>query len=89
MFSTESSPCWAASTLLSGSGPLPWAFSYTGLVDDSGGVTAVNLGWKAFPLARRLEQFIDLPIYYANDSVWKILAERWLGVARNCGSRKS
>lgn len=57
--------------------------SYTGLLDGAGNITAVNLGWKAFPLARRLEQFTDLPIFYANDGLCKILAERWLGVAQN------
>jgi glucokinase len=57
--------------------------SYTGLVDSSGDITAVNLGWKDFPLAQRLEQYLDLPIFYANDGVCKILAERCLGVAQN------
>ncbi len=61
--------------------------SYTGLADASGGITAVNLGWKSFPLAKRLEQAVDLPIFYGNDGDCKILAERWLGVAQgrdNC-----
>jgi predicted NBD/HSP70 family sugar kinase len=61
--------------------------SYTGLAEASGGITAVNLGWKAFPLARRLEESLELPIFYGNDGACKILAERWLGVAQerdNC-----
>ncbi|MEN6601522.1 MAG: ROK family protein [Bryobacteraceae bacterium] len=58
--------------------------SYTGLPHASGGITAVNLGWKDFPLGKHLEQFVDLPIFYGNDGVCKILAERSLGVAQNC-----
>lgn len=60
--------------------------SYTGMLDDDASITAVNLGWKAFPLAQQLGRFIDLPIFYANDGVCKILAERWLGVAQNSGN---
>ncbi len=62
---------------------LAMGVSYTGLADESGGITAVNLGWTSFPLAERLAQFVRLPIFYGNDGVCKILAERSLGVAQN------
>jgi glucokinase len=57
--------------------------SYTGMMDESGAVTAVNLGWKDFPLSERLRERVDLPIFYDNDGFCKVLAERWLGVAEN------
>jgi glucokinase len=55
--------------------------SYTGMVDKAGLVTAVNIGWDRFPLAARLRESIDLPLLFGGNS--KILAERWLGVAKN------
>jgi glucokinase len=58
--------------------------SYTGLMDDSGRVTAVNLGWKDFPMRERLEASLNMPVFYGNDGYCKILAERWVGVAENC-----
>lgn len=58
--------------------------SYTGLMDASGRVTAVNLGWKDFPLRQRLEESLNMPVFYGNDGYCKILAERWVGVAENC-----
>ena len=57
--------------------------SYTGLMDETGAVTAVNLGWSDFPLSELLAQHIHLPTFYGNDGFCKILAERWLGVAKN------
>ncbi len=58
--------------------------SYTGLMDEEGRVTAVNLGWKDYPLRQRIEESLGLPIFYGNDGYCKILAERWVGVAENC-----
>lgn len=58
--------------------------SYTGLMDESGRVTAVNLGWRDFPMRERLEELIEMPVFYGNDGYCKILAERWVGVAENC-----
>lgn len=58
--------------------------SYTGLMDDRGRVTAVNLGWKDYPMRERLEESLSMPVFYGNDGYCKILAERWVGVAENC-----
>ena len=57
--------------------------SYTGLMDGEGRVTAVNLGWKDFPLRQRLGESLGMPVFYGNDGHCKVLAERWLGVGEN------
>ncbi|MEK7754003.1 MAG: ROK family protein [Acidobacteriota bacterium] len=58
--------------------------SYTGLMDQQGRVTAVNLGWKDYPLRQSIEDSLGMPVFYGNDGHCKILAERWGGVAENC-----
>ena len=58
--------------------------SYTGLMDQQGRVTAVNLGWKDYPLRQSIEESLGMPVFYGNDGHCKILAERWGGVAENC-----
>ncbi|MDZ4799942.1 MAG: ROK family protein [Bryobacteraceae bacterium] len=57
--------------------------SYTGLMDDAGRVTAVNLGWKDYPLRQGLEPSLEMPVFYGNDGHCTILAEHWVGVAEN------
>jgi glucokinase len=55
-------------------------------MDEQGRVTAVNLGWKDFPMRERLEEALGMPVFYGNDGYCKILAERWVGVAENCAN---
>lgn len=57
--------------------------SYSGVIDRDGRVTAVNLGWKDFPLAEKLRTLVPLPVFFGTEGLTKLLAERWLGVARN------
>lgn len=57
--------------------------SYTGLLDEAGRVTAVNLGWSDFPFREMLEATVDFPVFFGVDGFCKLLAERWLGAAEN------
>lgn len=62
---------------------LAMGVSYTGLLDEAGRVTAVNLGWNDFPLIAELENAFDLPVFFGVDGYCKLLAERWFGAAQN------
>ena len=55
---------------------------YTGIIDREGRVSAVNLGWSRFPLREHLERIVDIPVYLGSESAVKLMAERWLGLAR-------
>ncbi len=63
--------------------PLAVGISHPGLIDKSGAITAVNLGWERFPLLEVLQKRIDLPLFLERDEQSCILAERWLGRAQN------
>lgn len=57
--------------------------SYPGLIDEEGRITAVNLGWDRLPLIAGLGEAINLPIYLERDARTSIIAERWLGRAKD------
>lgn len=60
--------------------------SYPGLIDSDGAITAVNIGWKAFPLQKVLEEALDYPVYIEHDKLSSVLAEHWLGCATEQGN---
>jgi predicted NBD/HSP70 family sugar kinase len=61
--------------------------SYPGLLDQEGRLTAVNLGWRRFPVAKELTTvaetrgFGGFPIFLEPDRHSSVLAEQWLGRA--------
>lgn len=55
--------------------------SYPGLLDSNGNITAVNIGWNAFPLQKALEEALDFPVFIEHDKLSSVLAEHWLGCA--------
>ena len=57
--------------------------SYPGTLDRDGLLTAVNLGWKKFPIKTELESTLDLPVFLEHDKHTCILAEQWLGALQN------
>ncbi|HWQ53292.1 MAG TPA: ROK family protein [Bryobacteraceae bacterium] len=59
--------------------------SYSGVMDRDRRVTAVNLGWNEYPLADNLRDATGLPVFLGTECLTKLLAERWLGMARDCG----
>jgi glucokinase len=60
--------------------------SYSGVLDPEGRVTAVNLGWKDFPLAEEIACVVDLPFFLGSECFVKLMAEHWLGAARHSGN---
>jgi glucokinase len=56
--------------------------SYTGIMNPEGRVTALNLGWKDFPLKEAIAAAANLPAFYGTESLVKLLAERRRGVAK-------
>jgi N-acetylglucosamine repressor len=60
--------------------------AHPGVVDASGLVTAVNLGWCKFPLAEQLRQVTPLPVFLETWCRTYILAEKWLGQAQDCNN---
>jgi len=56
--------------------------SYPGLLDQAGRLSALNLGWHKFPLARELKRAANLPVFLEHDIRSCVMAERWLGRAR-------
>lgn len=58
---------------------LAMGVSYSGIMDHEGRVTAVNLGWKEFPLREKIRSLVDLPVFYGAECLAKLMAERWLG----------
>lgn len=60
--------------------------SYSGVIDPEGRVTAVNLGWKDFPLAEEIACVVDLPFFLGSECFVKLMAEHWLGAARGSGN---
>lgn len=57
--------------------------SRPGVADGDGLVTAVNLGWKDFPLEKNLASVLTLPFFVENSARTFVLAERWHGRAQN------
>ena len=55
--------------------------NYPGLLDDEGNITAVNIGWKSFPLRQSLEAVLDHPVILEHDKLCSVLAEQALGCA--------
>lgn len=60
--------------------------SYSGVMDHEGRVTAVNLGWKDFPLAEEIACVVDFPFFLGSECFVKLMAEHWLGAARDSGN---
>jgi predicted NBD/HSP70 family sugar kinase len=56
--------------------------SYPGLLDDAGRLTAVNLGWKDFPLVEVLKAAFPWPVFMEQDKHTCVLAESWIGAAQ-------
>ncbi len=62
--------------------------SYPGLLDEKGCLTAVNLGWRDFPLISELQEkargseLNDIPFFLEAHRDSSLLAERWLGTAQ-------
>jgi predicted NBD/HSP70 family sugar kinase len=63
--------------------------SYPGLMDQQGRLTAVNLGWRHFPLMAELDKvrnargFKWLPIFFEQEVQSAVRVEQWLGRAQN------
>jgi glucokinase len=60
--------------------------SYSGVIDREGRITAVNLGWKDFPLEQEIACVVDLPFFLGSESFVKLMAEHWQGAARSSGN---
>jgi len=58
--------------------------SCPGFIQQGGLVTAVNLGWRNFPLAEKLKQATSLPLFIHTACHVYVLAERRLGRAQGC-----
>lgn len=56
--------------------------SCPGIIEEDA-ITAVNLGWRRFPLVRAMRQAIRLPITLEQDYRIGVFAEHWLGSAQN------
>jgi predicted NBD/HSP70 family sugar kinase len=56
--------------------------SCPGILSQSGGVTALNLGWKNISLTPELEEIFSLPVYLEHPTHSAIRAERWVGLAQ-------
>jgi len=54
-----------------------------GVADAEGRVTAVNLGWRQFPFEEKVAAVLPKPVFVENGSRAYVLAEHWLGCARN------
>jgi N-acetylglucosamine repressor len=65
---------------------LALGIAYPGVVDASGLVTAVNLGWRKFPLAEKLQHGAPWPVFLETSCRTYVLAERWLGQAQDCNN---
>lgn len=61
---------------------LAMGVSYSGVMDHEGRVTAVNMGWKNFPLREKTRALVELPVFFGAECLAKLMAERWLGAAR-------
>jgi predicted NBD/HSP70 family sugar kinase len=57
--------------------------SYPGFIDEEGRITAFNQGWHKMPLLAQLHKTVDLPVFLQQAGRNCILAERWLGVAKD------
>jgi predicted NBD/HSP70 family sugar kinase/ribosomal protein S25 len=58
--------------------------SRPGVQDSHGRVTALNLGWREFPLEENLISVLTLPCFVQNSAQSFIMAERSHGRAHNC-----
>src|SRR5882762_2266927 len=58
--------------------------SCPGFIHENGLVTAVNLGWRKFPLSEKLQEATSLPFFLCTACRAYILAERRLGRAQGC-----
>lgn len=57
--------------------------SCPGMVEENRLVTAVNLGWKKFPLLDKLSHATSLPVFISVGCRVYVLAEQGIGIARN------
>jgi len=62
---------------------LAMGVSYTGLMDEAGRVTAVNLGWTDFPLRDELRSAFHVPVFFGVDGYCKLRRETGWGAARD------
>ena|SRR5579864_5266712 len=69
---------WQSSRLLA------VGISCPGIIHAGERVTAVNLGWRKFPLAEKLKAATALPLSLETACRTYVLAERWLGCAKGC-----
>ena len=54
-----------------------------GVLEDDRLVTAVNLGWRRFPLLDTLSEAISIPVFLSASCRAHVLAEQGVGSARN------
>ncbi len=71
---------WQSSRLLA------VGISCPGFIHEDGLVTAVNLGWRRFPLAEKLKEATALPLFLDTACRAYVQAERRLGCAQGCDS---
>jgi len=72
---------WQSSRLLA------VGISCPGIIHENRRVTAVNLGWRKFPLSEKLKEVTGLPLSLETACRAYVSAERWLGCAQgfdNC-----
>ncbi len=60
--------------------------SCPGLLDRNERVTALNIGWKGYPLGKRLSAAAKLPVFVGSRKLTKLLAECWFGAARGASN---
>src|SRR6267142_791101 len=68
-------------------GTVSVGISCPGIIHENRRVTAVNLGWRKFPLSEKLKEATQLPLSLETACRAYVLAERWLGCAQgvdNC-----
>ncbi|GGP12068.1 ROK family glucokinase [Oceanobacillus neutriphilus] len=55
-----------------------------GFVDKKTGLVyeAVNLGWKNYPIGKRLKEISNLPVFIENDANLAALGENWIGAGK-------
>ncbi len=71
---------WQSSRLLA------VGISCPGFIQENGLVTAVNLGWRRFPLAEKLQEATPLPLFLETACRAYVQAERRLGCAQGYDS---
>jgi predicted NBD/HSP70 family sugar kinase len=60
--------------------------SCPGTIEEDQSITAVNLGWRRFPLLDKLAEATSLPLFLGASCRNYVLAEQGVGVARDCNN---